>query len=211
MSDNAVNQILSGIDLNALAKQVGASPAAVEEAVGVAVPTLLSSLQTNASSPECQASLLGALGQHTDDISGLDDIDTEDGRKILSHAFANDPQRVQGLASQDGGLLAKLLPILAPIVMNWLAQRVLGGGQQQAQQTSGGGDLLGDLLGGLLGGGSAGNTGGGMGDMLGDLLGGILGGGQAAPAPAQRQKAQPQQSGGDMLGDLLGQILGGGR
>ncbi len=38
MSDNAVNQILSGIDLNALAARLGASPAAVEQAVEVAVP-----------------------------------------------------------------------------------------------------------------------------------------------------------------------------
>ena len=206
MSDNAVRQILSGIDLNALAQQVGASPAEVEDAVGVAVPTLLGSLQANAADPDGKASLLGALGQHTGEINGLADIDTDDGRKILGHAFANDPQRLGALAGQDSGLLAKLLPILAPIVMNWLAKNVLGGGQQ-TQQSSGGGDVLGDLLGGLLGGSTGGNSGGGMGDILGGLLGGLLGGQQEAPAPARRQ--QTQQSGGDPLNDLLRQILGG--
>ncbi|MCW5953741.1 MAG: DUF937 domain-containing protein, partial [Propionibacteriaceae bacterium] len=172
MSDNAVNEILSGIDLHALASQVGASPAAVEEAVQVAVPTLLGSLQANAADPEGKASLLGALGQHTGEINSLDDIDTEDGRKILGHAFANDPQRLGALAGKDSGLLAKLLPILAPIVMNWLAKNLLGGGTQQAQQSAGGGDILGDLL------------------------GGILGGGQEAPAPTTKRKTQ-QQGGGD--------------
>ncbi|MGC3955886.1 MAG: DUF937 domain-containing protein [Propionicimonas sp.] len=211
MSDNAVSQILAGIDLNALAKQVGAKPADVEQAVEVAVPTLLGSLQVNAADPDGQASLLGALSQHTGDINSLDDIDTEDGRKILGHAFANDPQRLGALAGQDSGLLAKLLPILAPIVMNWLAKNLLGGGQQ-TQQASGG-DMLGDLLGGLLGGGSSGaSSGGGIGDLLGGLLGGMLGGGEPAPAKQTRRTSQPaEQSGGDLLGDLLGQILGGGR
>lgn len=202
MSDNAVNEILSGIDLNALAKRVGASPAEVEDAVQAALPTLLGSLQANAADPDGKASLIGALGQHTGEISSLDEVDAEDGRKILGHAFANDPQRLGALAGKDGGLLAKLLPILAPIVMNWLANNLLGGGAQQTKQSGGTGDILGDLLGGLLGGGS----GSGGGDLLGDLLGGILGGGQAAPAPTKGKKTQQQS--GDLLGDLLGQILG---
>lgn len=211
MTENAVSQILAGIDLNALARQVGAEPADVQQAVEAAVPTLLGSLQANATDPAGEASLLGALGQHTGEIASLDDIDTEDGRKILGHAFADDPQRLGALAGQDGGLLAKLLPILAPIVMNWLAKNLLGGGQ--AQPASSGGGALGDLLGGLLGGGS-GSSGGG--DLLGDLLGGLLGGQQAPAQPQQTQRsgrkpAQPQQSGSDLLGDLLGQILGGGR
>lgn len=204
MSDNAVDEILSGIDLNALAKQVGASPAEVEDAVQVALPTLLGSLQANAADPDGKASLIGALGQHTGEIASLDDVDTEDGRKILGHAFANDPQRLSALAGKDSSLLSKLLPILAPIVMNWLANNLLGGGTQ-AKQSGGTGDVLGDLLGGLLGGGSGGNGGGG--DLLGDLLGGLLGGGQAAPAPTKLKKTQ-QQNSGDLLGDLLGQILG---
>ncbi|MCA0253205.1 MAG: DUF937 domain-containing protein [Actinobacteria bacterium] len=207
MSDNAVNQILSGIDLNALAARLGASPAAVEQAVEVAVPTLLGSLQANTTDAAGQASLLGALEQHAGDINGVDDIDAEDGRKILGHMFADDPQRVQALAGQDSGLLAKLLPILAPIVMNWLAKNLLGGGQQQTQQ-AGGGDILGDLLGGILGGGgtagAGSSAGGGMGDMLGQILGGMLGGGTT---PTQQQRRGDD---GD-LGDLLGQILGGGR
>lgn len=201
MSDNAVNAILSGIDLNALARQVGASPAEVEDAVQVALPTLLGSLQANAAEADGKASLIGALGQHTGELS-LDQVDTEDGRRILGHAFADDPSRLGALAGKDGGLLAKLLPILAPIVMNWLANNLLGGGTQ-TKQSSGGGDLLGDLLGGLLGGGS---SSGGTGDLLGDLLGGLVGGGKAA-TPAQKQ-TQPASNGGDLLGDLLGQILG---
>jgi len=70
---------------------------------------------------------------------------------------------------------------------------MLGGQQQQPQQSSGG---LGDLLGSMLGGQQqqAPQSSGGLGDLLGSMLGG------------QQQQA-PQSSGG--LGDLLGSMLGG--
>lgn len=229
MSTNAVEEILSGIDLEALAGQLGSDPDEVRQAAEVAIPTLLSSLQANAADPEGQQSLLGALGQHTGEITDLNAVDTEDGRRILSHVFADDPRRIQPLAGQSGGLLSKLLPLLAPLVLSWLAKKVLGGGGAATQGSGGGG--LGDLLGGLLGGGGA-SAGGGLGDLLGQVLGGALGGSQQAPAqpdhpgfpggghttpgqwpvpgdPATPQAPQTQQqSSGDVLGDLLGQILG---
>ena len=74
----------------------------------------------------------------------------------------------------DGGqnLVGKLLPMLAPIVLSYLASRVSGGGGKTSA-VSGGGmeDLLGGLLGGVLGGGGS-KGGGGIGDLLGGLLGG---------------------------------------
>lgn len=208
MSDNAVDDILASIDLKALAGQVGASPAQVKKAVQAAVPTLLGSLQANATDADGAASLERALGQHTGEIGSLDEIDIEDGRKILGHAFAGQPERLGALAGQNGDLLAKIMPVLAPIVMNWLANNLLGGGKSKAA----GGDMLGDLLGGLLGGDSGGSGGsGGLGDLLGGVLGGIFGG-QEPTAPAKKKAPAKQQStGGDALGELLGQILGGGR
>lgn len=89
-----------------------------------------------------------------------------------------------------GDIIQKLLPILAPIVMAFLAKQ-FGGGSQTAQSDNSGG--IGDILGSLLGGGAGGSNAGG-GD-LGDLLGGLLGGGSN------------QSSGG--LGGLLGGLLGG--
>ncbi len=224
MSNNAVDEILSGIDLRALAAQLDTDPEEVRQVAETAIPTLLGSLQANAADPEGRESLLGALRHHTGEIHDLDLVDTDDGRRILGHVFADDPQRIQPLAGQNGGLLARLLPILAPIVMSWLARKVLGGG---GQQSSGG---LGDLLGGMLGGGAPGQQpGGGLGDILAQVLGGALGGGPAAPAqpsgypgfpgggtttpgqwpvPGDPGAAQGGQSSGDALGDLLGQILG---
>ena len=66
---------------------------------------------------------------------------------------------------------------------------MLGGQQQQPQQSSGG---LGDLLGSMLGGQQqqAPQSSGGLGDLLGSMLGG-------------QQQQQPQQSDGLDMGDLL--------
>ena len=204
---NATDEILSGVDLTALANQLGASPDEVRQAAQTAIPTLLGSMQANAADPAGQQSLLGALGQHTEPIHDLDAVDTEDGRRILGHVFADNPSRIQPLAGQNGDLLARLLPVLAPLVMSWLSRQVLGGGR--AGQSSGGG--LADLLGGMLGGAGAGNAGaGGLGEILGQVLGGALGGGSASfpGAGSATGTSRGSQSSGDALGDLLGQILG---
>jgi hypothetical protein len=84
--------------------------------------------------------------------------------------------------------MGKLLPILAPIVMAYLAKRLGGGAAAGAQQQGGIGDLLGSILGGMGGQQGrpqqGGQQQGGLGDMLngplGDLLGGLLGGGRRA-------------------------------
>jgi hypothetical protein len=198
---DAVQDILSGIDIDQLAQLLGTDPATAQSAAATAIPTLLGSLQANASTPEGAQSLATALGQHADSpATGVDlsQIDLDDGRKIVAHTVAGDTSRLAGVSGLGGDLLAKLLPILAPIVLNYLAQKFLGGGNQVADAAPASSGL-GDLLGGLLGGGTAGSA--GSSDMLGELLGGLLGGGGPQQAPAQ------QEHGMD-LGGLLGQILG---
>ena len=151
-------------------------------AAAAAIPTLIGSLQANAASTDGSAGLFNALGQHADDdLFGesvdLNAVDTADGQKILAHAFADDPQRLQAVSGLGGDLLSKLLPLLAPIIMNYLARKLGMGGSENSQ--GGSGDIFGDLLGGILGGGGAGAGGG-----LGDILGQILGGGQPADTTA---------------------------
>ncbi len=241
---SATDEILAAIDPAQLAAALGTDERTARDAAAAAIPTLISSLQANAGSADGEAGLLGALGQHagTDLFAGdrvdLDEVDTADGRKIVAHALADDPARLQAVSGLGGGLLSKLLPLLAPIVMSYLARK-LGMGGKAGQASGGSGDLLGSILGGILGGGPGGTSGG-----LGDLLGQILGGGQQsapsaspaeppdAPGPAgsggvftapgndtglriptddSPEQAQPQSrpsGAGDPLGDLLGQILG---
>ena len=216
---SATDEILAGINPQQLAAALGTDEATAMNAAAAAIPTLIGSLQANAASPEGSEGLLTALGQHAGsglfgDTVDLNAIDTADGQKILAHALADDPQRLQAVSGLGGNLLSKLLPLLAPIVMSYLARKLGMGGSTASQ--AGSGDILGDLLGGLLGGGGGSATGGGLGDILGQ----ILGGGQTAGAPApdtQAGAAPTPGSGnifntpggsGDILGGLLGQILG---
>ena len=235
---NPTDEILSGIDVNALADYLGTDPETALQAASAAIPTLLGSMQANAADPAGAASLLSALSGHVDgaDSADLGSVDTADGQKILGHLFADQPERLQAVGGLGGTLLSKLLPLLAPLVMSWLAKKMSGGSTASTKQ---GGDILGDLLGGILGGGGASSSGGGLGG-LGDLLGGLLGGGSASDQvaaekvpsrptyeqspssgtttpgkwqipggtaePAAETEAAPKAD--NPLGDLLDQILG---
>ena len=197
---SAVDEILSSVDLNQLAQQVGADPGEVEQAARTALPALLGGLNANAADPAGAASLTEALGQHDPSLveGGVDlaQVDPADGERIAQHIFGdNQEQVVSRLGGVGGGaskgLIAKLLPILAPIVLSWLANRVMGragagagaaGGSTPAGGTaspsSGGG--LGGVLGQVLGGATKGAQSGGVdtGSIISDVLGGLLGGGR---------------------------------
>lgn len=192
----AVDEILSQLDFDQLASRVGAQPAEVEQAARVALPALLGGLQANAADPRGNASLQEALGQHDPSLVeggvDVDQVDEADGAKIASHIFGEQQDQVVnqlgGLGGASKGVVSKLIPILAPIVLSWLAKQVLGGSgggssasggsAPEAQPSRGGlGDVLGQVLGGATRGG---RSGGGVdpGSIISDVLGGLLGGGR---------------------------------
>lgn len=209
---SAVDDILGALNIDQLAQQVGGDPTEVAQAAQNALPALLGGLQANAQDPAGAASLGEALTQHDNDLLDggvdLEQVDVADGQRITSHIFGSNEQQVVnqlGGLGGGGGLVGKLLPLLAPLALSWLAKRV-GGARQQAdvvneqadaQQGGGLGGGLGDILGNVLGGGQgAGGQGGGLGDILGNVLGrGAKSGGQ----------------GGGGVMDVLGGLLGGGR
>jgi len=199
----AADDIRASLDLDQVARYLGTDRATADAAVTEALESLVGAMGGNASDADGALSLTRALGDHVGsraygDVVDIDGVDTADGAKIVDHVYG--PQQVQRLGgSSGGGLLQKLLPILAPIVMAYLAGKVedylapkSGRATQQppASQPSGGGGL-GDLLGDLFGGGRSAGT-GASGGGLGDILGDLLGGGAAAPSPAPQQ---PQSSG----------------
>ena len=193
-----VDDILSRIPLADLAARLGVDEGTAEEATRQALPALLGGIQANTADPGGAASFASAVRQHDNDLVeggvNLDDVDENDGSQIVRHVFGDQRGQVvqqlgtTGGASTTSDLMGKLLPILAPIVMAYLAKR-LGGGAAAGGQSGGGlGDLLGSVLGGMSGqqGGQrqGGQQQGGLGDVLGgplgDLLGGLLGGGRRA-------------------------------
>jgi hypothetical protein len=183
---SAVEEIMAAIPVDRLAQRVGADPDEVERAARTALPALLGGLQANAADPAGAASLTEALGQHDATLVeggvDVDQVDEADGQKITHHIFGDNEEqvvgRIGGVGAVSSELVAKLLPLLAPIVLSWLTKQVLGGGGGgRAQQGSGGGpqDILGQVLGGAVGGQQ---SGGSSGNIITDVLGGLLGGGR---------------------------------
>ena len=188
----AVDDIKSSLDLSQIAQFLGTDEQTANDAVDQALTQLVGSMGNNAADVQGAVGLSrAALQDHAagnayGDSIDINNVDSADGEKIVNHIFSG--QEIQSLSGgTDGSLLRRLLPILAPIVMGYLASKLqerMGGGRAPAPQSGGGG--LGDILGDLLGGGASqgGSTGGGgFGDILGDLLGGGSAPQQQAPAP----------------------------
>jgi hypothetical protein len=197
----AVEDILADIPMDQLAAQLGVDEATAEQATRQAIPALLGGMQANVEDPAGAMSLAGALGDHPSELLeggvDLDQVDSDDGEKIVGNIFGPNQDQVAqtlggNLGGQAGGLIQRLLPILAPIVLAYLSKRLMG--QRQGNQGSGQDDPLGSVLGG----GASGSS-----NPLNDLLNSMLEGGAAAGGSGQ-------SSGGSIL-DVLGGLLGAGR
>ncbi|WP_330252027.1 DUF937 domain-containing protein [Nocardia sp. NBC_00565] len=179
------DDLLSQVPIAQIADKLGVDQATATNAVKAALPTLLGGLQAKATEPEGAASLAGALDQHGDLVEGegavdIDQVDVGDGSKIVDKVFGAEKNTVISAlgATKSAGcndLVAKLLPMLAPIVMAYLAKQMSGGDAAAPQTQSGGG--IGDILGSLLGGsGKSGGIGGAIGEALAKNADGALGG-----------------------------------
>ena len=217
---SAVDDILGALPADQISQQVGASPDEVRTAAAAVLPALLGGLQANAGNASGAGSILEALGQHDDDLltggADLSSIDEQDGTAIASHIFGDQQDEVVdrlgglpavGGAGAGGALVRKLLPILAPMVLSWLAGKVLRGGGGPAGGTGG---TPADRSPSLPGGGGGGAP-GSLEDMLKDVLGGAVGESAGPAGPAARAEASAGFYPGSIIGDVLGGILGGGR
>lgn len=222
-----LNDLLNMLPLDQIAGKLGVDGDTARATVATALPSLVAGMQNNASSPEGAEALQSAIQQHDaallDNGVDIDAVDVNDGQKIVNHVLGENQDALASQLSSAapagldlGDLVKKALPMLAPLVMSFLAKNsanasaaapteggldiggmlggLLGGGGQQ-----GGGIDIGGMLGGLLGGGQQ-QAGGGL--DIGGMLGGLLGGG------GQEQSEQPQAGGGLDLGGILGGLFG---
>ncbi|MFZ4893846.1 DUF937 domain-containing protein [Plantibacter sp. Mn2098] len=197
---SSLEELISQLPIGDIANKLGVDSGTAEAAVKQALPALLGGLEANAKDGGAD-SIAKAVEQHgTSLVDGgvsLDDVDTADGEKIVDHVFGDKKQDVVAALGNtqpaaaaspiSGDLIGKLLPMLAPVVMSFLAKQFQGKSAasdataaEPASSGGGGiGDVLGGLLGGLTGGGasaSGGSSSGGLGDILGSL-GGLFGSG----------------------------------
>lgn len=165
------------IPIDDIASKLGIDEKSAKSAVKTALPAIVAGLTANASSEDGAAALEKALGKHKNKSTKLSDVDEADGEKIVNHVFGKKKAAVEeaaaGKADVTQEIIAQILPIIAPIVLAWLAKKFLGGEAEEKpakaekeEESSGG---IGDLLGGLM------SSKEGQ-DMLGGLLGGLLGG-----------------------------------
>lgn len=170
------DDILQAIDadqINSIAQQFGVEPAQVQAVIQDAAPAVLGGMSRNAQSDEGAASLANALGDHADanplgDLGSL--LGGGVGGAILEHVLGGSTNQVSDAigskAGVDGGTAQKILKVVAPIIMAYLAKKVTSGGKadpavvkeqveaekQQAEQKASTPDI-GSILGQILGGG----------------------------------------------------------
>lgn len=138
-----LSQLGSG-GLSQIAGALGADEGQAGDAVAMALPALLGGMAKNAQSADGANALAGALDKHDDGVFGqlTDLLGSQDGSKILGHVLGNKTeatqQRIAGGSGLDVGSVAKLLPMLAPLVMGYL-------GKQKKDQGLGASDLAGAL------------------------------------------------------------------
>lgn len=173
MVDDLLNQ-LQGAPMQQVSQQLGVDPAQAATAVGAALPLLMGALGRNAAEPQGAEALFGALQNNH---SGLDlgsvlgavlggnaSSPQTNGAGILGHIFGGNQPRAEAGLGMATGLdnqgASRLLQILAPIVMAYLAKQMSGAGQaspqqlgralgqerQQIRQSGVGGGLLGAVL-----------------------------------------------------------------
>lgn len=201
---DATQEILSTIPLDQLAAQLGTDEATAQNLASQLIPALLGGMSANAADDGGARSLASALSDHAnssllDGGVSLDKVDTRDGEAIVQNVFgARTPDVTQalgrGVAGGNNEMVQKLLRILAPIVLAYVASKLTKGGSGSSGGSGGG--ILGGILDSILGGGRQQTpaqvpqqpTGGSLQDILLDMLGGAMGGGAAAP---QRQPQQP--------------------
>lgn len=200
---DSLNQLLEG-RADEIGQRIGADGGQTRSAITAAVPALLAALSADADrggglkqaiQRDHDGSIIDQLPAYLDGTAQLSPR-TTNGAGILEHTLGDrQPQMQQALSAKSGldlGSIAKLLPLLAPIVMGMLGKR---GGASGGSGGSGGfdldsiGDLLNrekkdarannpdmaDILDSFAGNGSSGSgkskAGGGLGDLLGGLFG----------------------------------------
>ena len=138
-------QTLGGQQMNQLASAIGADERTTQQAVGAALPAILAALNRNTNSTQGAQALNQAL-ERDHDGSLLDNLGgflggqmsgkQVDGSGILGHLLgARRPQLEEGVAKASGldlSQVARLLPILAPIVMAALGRQKRQAGLDEA-------------------------------------------------------------------------------
>lgn len=195
-----LSDLLSGNVIEALAKSAGASKKDTSSVLANALPTLMKSMASNASTKDGAKSLEKALDDHTSDdalSTLLGNIDLEDGSKILGHILGKDSDSVKSTVSKKSGvdsdLTATILSSAAPLLLSAL------GSEKKKSNTKA--DGLTDLLGSLLGQEDDGDN--DIADTLFSLAGALLKSSTSSKTSSKKSSKKASKDDGIDLGDII--------
>lgn len=181
---NDISGLINMIPIGDIAKKMGIDENVAKAAVAIAVPAIVGGLASNAKDKDGAKSLESALGHHKGRApKKLADIDEKDGEKIVGHVFGsktdtvvkNATAKVEAEGIDLGAIVAQVLPIVAPIVLAFVANQFMGAKPaaevepEPVAESTGAANPLADMLGGLL------SSQQGQ-EMISGALGGLLGG-----------------------------------
>lgn len=133
-----LSALLSNSSVNSVSKKTGLTSILVRKLIMAALPVLIKYLTQNVLSQGGAASLLNALTQHTSKRSmaeQIDEVDEEDGSKIIRHILGKDEQKVVADLAEETGLkgeeVTRGLASFAPALLSALSAATASSAQQQ--------------------------------------------------------------------------------
>jgi hypothetical protein len=213
-----VDEAHDGESLAALGREFQLTPQQTEAAVAALLPAISAGLKQSTATFDGLGNLLAMMGQqqhlhtlYSDAEAALGAQGVSAGNDVLSTIFGS-PAVTQGVIDQaqqfsgvSSGILKKLLPVLAGIIISGL-MRSGSSGKPAAPQSPGpsGGGALGDILGQIFGRGMPGAPAGRSSPSPFPPLPQS----SPAPPPSSSPPSAPGESGaGGPEGDLLGYVL----
>ena len=179
--DTLLGSMTNQSSVQSLSGKTGLSGSKISALLTLALPLLLKSMTSNATSPQGASSLLNALAQHggagkKSVAQQIEEADSTDGKKIVGHIFGKDTDKVinqlAGKTDLSPDQVSSVLSQMAPAMMSSVSDAADQAGKKKAnaKKKSGGVDLsdgfdMKDVM-GIIGGVSSDKSGGNLLSML---------------------------------------------
>ena len=159
--NDVMKMMLNSGNIGQMGQLLGVNEQEAASAIEEVLPMLIKGMQGQATNKETQQGFLKALQDHSQDDTSdftrfLNNVDTEDGAKIVNHLLGQKQEEVAAKATKRSGLdkktILKIMAIAAPFLMSQMGKNA-----KTAKQASGSSDML-SIVGGLLDGVDAGDV-----------------------------------------------------
>jgi hypothetical protein len=137
--------LLQGDTLNSIASAVGADPASVTKGLSAAIPALIGALATQSKTPEGAAGMFDTISKNFDGnlLNNLGSLTSNplvaNGlpflQGILGDSQGATEDKIAKASGLNAGIIGRLLPILAPIVLSYVGKMIKTNGMNATDLT----------------------------------------------------------------------------